>query len=269
MNKYFRILKAALFEALEYRTEFFIRVLGWGIRLVISLFLWFAVTQAKGGIIAGYTFDKILLYFFLIQIIATFVFNDSGFTINNDIHYGDFSNYLVKPVRYLAYRFTVEFGFTLTRVIIGIVLFGGILFAVKPEVFTLIAGGGARFLLFFISLIFSMLLNFHLVALLALFSFWIVSSQRLLFVYFGIINIFSGLILPLDLFPPAIFAVLKFLPFPYLFYFPLEILFKADMTPAAFASTVIMPQLGQLVIFSLLLNLLYRAGIKHYEAVGR
>lgn len=254
--------------ALEYRTEFFIRIVGWSVRLVISLFLWFSVTQAKGGIIAGYDFEKILLYFFLVQIIATFIFNDSGFAINRDIHTGDLSNYLLKPIRYLTFSFSAEFGYSITRAIIGIILFGGIFTAIRPEFFTLVTGEFDRFLIFLVSLIFAMFMNFYLVALIALLAFWVISSQRFLFIYFGILNIFSGIMLPLDLFPEGMLKVLKFLPFPYLFYYPLTIILKPEVSISTFGMKVILPQVVFLIILSLATSLLYHAGLKRYEAVG-
>lgn len=269
MQKYLRVFRVALFDALEYRIELFIRILGWGVRLLISLFLWFAVTQSKGEIIAGYTFEKIILYFFLIQIVATFVFNDAGFEIHRDIHYGDFSNYLVKPVRYLPFRFTTELSYIFTRSFLGVILFGGLLAWYKPAAFATIFQEPIRILLFLIALSFAVLLNFLLVALISLLSFWIYSAHRFLFVYFGIINIFSGLILPLDFFPEKLLEIVKLLPFPYLFYYPLQILVNSGLTEGAFSKTVLLPQIVQLLFFFLIVTIVYFLGLKRYEAVGR
>lgn len=268
MRKYFRVLRVALLDALEYRIELIIRIAGWGVRLVISLFLWFAVTESKGEIIAGYTFEKIILYFFLIQIMATFVFNDAGFAIHRDIHYGDFSNYLVKPIRYLPFRFSVELSYIISRSLMGLLIFGGALFFYQSLFFTSVVEP-TRWLLFVLALLLAMLLNFLLVAMISLLSFWIYSAHRLLFIYFGIINIFSGLILPLDFFPEKLLAVIKLLPFPYLFYYPLQIILKPEVTAEMFAKMTILPQLFQIAIFSALVSLLFIFGLKKYEAVGR
>lgn len=269
MRKYLRVLRVALLDALEYRIELIIRIAGWGVRLVISLFLWFAVTQSKGEIIAGYTFEKIILYFFLIQIMATFVFNDAGFAIWKDIHYGDFSNYLVKPIRYLPFRFSVELSYIVSRSLMGLLIFGGGLFIYKSSFFTSIFATPSHWLLFLIALFFAMILNFLLVAAISLLSFWIYSAHRLLFIYFGIINIFSGLILPLDFFPEKLLAIVKFLPFPYLFYYPLQIVLKPEVTAEMFAKMTLLPQLAQIAVFSAAVSLLFIFGLKKYEAVGR
>lgn len=263
------VLRVAFLDALEYRIELIIRIAGWGVRLVISLFLWFAVTQSKGEIIAGYTFEKIILYFFLIQIMATFVFNDSGFAIHRDIHYGDFSNYLVKPIRYLPFRFSVEFSYIISRSLMGLLIFGGALFLYQPSFFTSVFVEPTRWLLFLLALLFAMLLNFLLVAMISLLAFWIYSAHRLLFIYFGIINIFSGLILPLDFFPEKLLAVVKLLPFPYLFYYPLQIILKPEVTVEMFAKITLLPQLLQIAVFSALVSLLFIFGLKKYEAVGK
>ena len=59
MWKYLSIMKLGWLDALEYRTEFFVSIFGWGIRLFIALFLWFAVAEARGGTIGNYSFPSI------------------------------------------------------------------------------------------------------------------------------------------------------------------------------------------------------------------
>jgi ABC-2 type transport system permease protein len=72
---------------------------------------------------------------------------------------------------------------------------------------------------------------------------------------------------PLDLFPPAIVNIMNFLPFSYIFYYPVKIIqTDLDWQLIAFVLT------RQLIFLGILLFInqtLYKKGVKKYEAVGR
>lgn len=250
-------------EAIEYRTEFFIGVIGWSIRLVISLFLWLAVAHARGGEIGGYTFKSVILYFLIVQMVASLIFARAGFDISRDIYKGDFVNYLVKPLNYLGFRLAHEFARNVVRMLFGATLFfviaaaffGGIPFTAWKLPLGIVAILGAYFI------------NFALVGTIAISAFWIINASRLTFIYFGILNIFSGILVPLDLFPPLYQNVISWLPFGYIFYFPAKVLHSPVLTDELVRGFFV--EWGYAVILMALLTLLYRRGVKRFEAVGR
>lgn len=263
MKKYFATLRLGWLDALEYRTEFFVSVLGWGIRLAIALFLWIAVAKSKGGQIGNYSLDNIIRYFFIVQIISGFTFSRVGFDIANDIYRGDFGNFLLKPINYILFRMGQEMSKNIFRTVLALVIFGTIL------IFTY---GGVSIQLWKVpfitlSIVGSYLLNFCLVGIIALSSFWIINAMRLMFIYFGILTIFSGMILPIDLFPPNIISLFQFLPFQYIFFFPAHIIQTTDpmqtITQGLFIQWLYILGLGLIVAF------MYKQGVKRFEAVGR
>lgn len=263
MRKYLSILRLGWLDALEYRTEFFVSVIGWGIRLFIAIFLWLAVLGARNGQVGVYSLNTILGYFFIIQIISSFVFSRVGFDIAYDIYRGDFANFLVKPMNYIVFRMVREMSKNAFRTVLGILLFGSILFIFfggipllwwkVPMVIAAIAG--------------AYLVNFCLVCIIALSAFWITNATRLTFIYFGILTIFSGMIFPVDLFPPGLLRIAQALPFPYIFYFPAKIIQASKLDQMMLRGFLL--QWFFVILLGALTYLTYRLGVKKFEAVGR
>lgn len=263
MNKYLTVFRLGWLDALEYRTEFFVSVIGWGIRVFIALFLWLAVFEAKGSDVGSYSFSGIVRYFFIVQIISGFIFSRVGFDIAHDIYRGDFSNFLLKPMNYLSFRLIHEMSKNLFRTLIALFIFGTTVF---------IGFGGIPLALWkiplgIVAIIGSYLINSCLVCIIALSAFWIINAMRLSFIYFGILTILSGMIIPVDLFPQKIFAVFQLLPFSYIFYFPASIL-QSEMYQASFLNGFAIQWMYIFILMGIL-SLFYRQGIKRFEAVGR
>ncbi|PJC36941.1 hypothetical protein CO046_03195 [Candidatus Peregrinibacteria bacterium CG_4_9_14_0_2_um_filter_53_11] len=262
-SKYLSIMRLGWLDAIEYRTEFFIGIFGWSIRLVIALFLWAAVAQASGGTVGGYTFPEIMVYFLVVQILSSFIFSRVSFVMAMDIYRGDFVNFLLKPINYVGMRMVHELTRNAFRTILTFLLFG-VVIAFVGELPGLTA---TRLGIAILSMIGAYLLNFFIVGIIALSAFWITSSNRLTFIYFGILTIFSGMMIPLDLFPEPFKEIVLNLPFAFIFYFPAKV-FQNPADPLTF-----LPQLGlqwlYLSLIGLLMWFLYRRGVRHFEAVGR
>lgn len=263
MKKYLSILKVGWLDAIEYRTEFFVSVLGWGIRIFIAVYLWLAVAEAKGGNIGGYSFYDIMIYFFIIQIISSFVFSRISFDITLDIYRGDFANYMLKPMNYLIFRMVREMSKNAFRTIMGMLIFGTLMFIF----FDGIPLPLWKIPVAIVAIIGAYLVNFCLITIIAMSAFWVTSATRFAFIYFGILTIFSGILIPLDLFPPHIFQIIFYLPFAYIFYLPAKIIQSSQMTPELWQGLAI--QWTYFAALSLVVLFEFRQGIKKFEAVGR
>jgi ABC-2 type transport system permease protein len=263
MGKYLSILRLGWLDALAYRTEFFVSIFGWGIRLFISLFLWLAVTESRGGAIGSYNFPSMLVYLFLVQIISSFIFSRVGFDIAHDIYRGNFANFLLKPLNYLVFRATHEMSKNLFRTAIGIAIFGGLLAFFSSGITLSLA----KIFFGLFAMIGAYLINFGVVSILALSAFWVTSSTRFMFIYFGILTIFSGMLFPVDLFPPKILEIFLWLPFPYIFYFPAKIF--QTTSPSLDLLSGFLHQWSSVLILLVFVWIIYRRGVKKFEAVGR
>ena len=71
---------------------------------------------------------------------------------------------------------------------------------------------------------------------------------------------------PLEFYPPAVRAVIEWLPFPYTIYYPVRMLNGALDWPTTLR--VLAVQLAWVLAFGALRALLWRRGLQRYGAVG-
>lgn len=264
MNKYWIAFKIGWQDSFEYRSEFFLSLAGWFVRLLISIFIWLAVfkTQNRVGL---YDLENIIVYFLVLQIVMTLVFSRIGFYIGEDIHTGDFSNFLIKPISYGSYQIVSELSRNLLRTIISAGFFLLILIFLYPQFF--LQFNPLKIIPIVITLFFAYTINALITMIIGYSGFWITDSSRLMFVYFAIITAISGITIPLDLFPKYAMDILNFLPFSYIFFYPTKI-FQSDFD-LNFSLRIIAIQMAFLALFYVLSKIIFHFGVKHYEAVGR
>jgi len=77
----------------------------------------------------------------------------------------------------------------------------------------------------------------------------------------------AGSVFPLAFIEGTAYKILMFLPFKYIFFTPIEI-FLGKLTPDKIIASWLYILLWT-IAFYVIFKLIYRSGIKHYEAVGR
>lgn len=262
---YLKLAQLMISDTLIYRADIISRYISWATRFLISAYLWIALTESKGGEIAGYTLQESLTYFLLMQIVTGFVFSGSGFTISSDIQSGELSNKLVLPINYpLGVMFielgkTVFFFFSHIIIYLGIGLFFSKYFDLSFEPIFVFLG--------LLSMLTAFLLNFCFLAIIGMLAFWISTSQRLIYTFFAIITLASGILIPLEFFPEPMREVLFWTPFPYLFYFPVHVM-QSDFFTSELGKGFLIQGVYTVILFTLL-YLVYNRGLKTYEAVGK
>jgi len=258
-------MKIGWLDAFEYRTEFFIGYLGWFVSLIISVFIWRAVAEGSGGTIGNYNLTGLITYLLIIQILRTFVFSRSGFTINQDIQRGELSNWLMRPVSYLKAQFVIELANNVLRGLMGIVIFGVLILLYNPDLLktftTIKILGSIGFMLL------GHTISFLLITVVALSAFWVTNANRFLFIYFSFLTIFSGMIIPLDLFPARFLPYISNSPLAYIFYHPAK--YIQSGLPSDALIPVVWHGILYLAILILVVSLIYLRGLRRYEAVGK
>lgn len=263
MRKYLAVMKITFKDFAAYRSQIYITYVGWITRLMIIVFLWKAIFAAKSQI-GNYNFPEILTYFILVQIAMSFVFSHIGFHYARDINNGDLSNFLHRPISYPLFKFIYEISMNFARTMIGLTIYA-LIIVIFYRYFSFHLSF-ASIPLAIISLVFGFIINYSMVAMIGMLTFWFSDSSRLVYIYFSIVTIFSGLTIPVDLFPQKMFEALKYTPFPYSFFLPVKILQNTDINGN-------IPLLRMQIFFAILLSLaamfMYKKGLKKYEASGK
>jgi ABC-2 type transport system permease protein len=265
MKKYWRLLNVGIQNTLVYRVNFLFRSVFGLIPLFATLSLWRAVYSGNQGNVAGYTLRSMISYYLAVTIVdALSAVTEDDWQIVSDIRDGRLSQLLLKPIDYLAYRFTLYVAGRLVFVVCAIVPAAVFIFfhrqylVVPADLLTL----GA----FAISVVLTALLQFFISYTMALLAFWVLEVSTFIFILYSFEYIAGGHLFPLDILPPALVKALHYTPFPYQLFFPVNV-YLGRATGAALWSGLFI-QFCWVVAAYGAARVVWARGVRHYGAVG-
>ncbi|MFQ5579477.1 MAG: ABC transporter permease [Nitrospiria bacterium] len=262
MRKYWTIFQVNWQNALQYRGPTFISILGNLLHISVLLYLWNAIYLSDQRL-GSYTLSDLITYYILQLIINSMVLSYISWEISDQISEGSFSNFLVKPVNYLHYWFTINLSGK---------LFEGLIILVVGAILSLILiaqvsfpSSGLSLVYFMFSMILGGLLAFEFDFAIGILAFWIVKVNSFKYMLQYTIFFLAGALLPLDLFPEFFQKITNVLPFRFLVFFPIQIFLEkeANPLPGFLIAT------GWIIFLYILLQYALRRGISRYEAVGQ
>lgn len=262
---YLKQSQMMLQDVLIYRADFISRFISWGTRFLVTVLLWTAVLKSAGGHIEGYDQKTMLTYFLLMQIVTGFIFGAVGFHVSESISTGSLSGQLVKPMHPLLLAAAADLGRNFFYFVSNILLYSLIAWAM-PNYFSL-SFSPTLLPWALVSLGLAYVSNTCFLIIIAELAFWTGTAERLLFVFFSIIHVLSGVMIPIDLFPEWLERGLYFTPFPYLFYVPVNIAQSTTWDPQVLQWIAV--SLAYTIILLACTELMYRIGLKSYETSGQ
>jgi ABC-2 type transport system permease protein len=267
MKKYFKVIEVGIQNSFVYRYNFFIQTVFQFVPLITTILLWSAAYAGKAAntTIANYTLTNIIGYYILSMIAGNIVGNWwQDFQISEEIRNGQLNKYLLRPVSYLGYRLSLVLSNKIVYIsVIAIPLTVGLFFFryYFPAPASLLI-----LILFIFSLLLTLIMNFLLSFCIGLISFWMLEVSTLFFIFYGVQNLLSGGLFPLDLLPKPIYAITKFLPFYYQAFFPVS-MYMGKFTILEISQAILI-QIVWVIIIYLLAKLLWHRGLKRYSASG-
>jgi ABC-2 type transport system permease protein len=259
------IFSIGLQNTFIYRWNFLLRTVFGIVPLIGTVFLWQAVTRSSGGEVGGYAMSEMIFYFMLVVFLENLISpTEDDWQVAADIRDGRLSALLLKPVNYLAYRFALYLSYRVTYIaIVGIPICGLIFFLRE---YIRIPQDPATWPLFALSTAMAAASQFLIGYTLGLCAFWVLEISTLIFIVFSFEYFLSGMIFPLDLLPAHYQGFVKWSPFTYELFFPVQIVMERVKGAALWEGLLI--QAGWLVVFFVASQLVWRAGVRKYQAVG-
>ena len=267
MNKYWHAINIGFQNHLTYRFNFLARTLFGFIPLLAVVFLWRTIFAGKaaGANVSGFTLAEMTSYYLIVTIAdALTAVNEDDWQIAADIKDGNISQFLLKPVDYLYFRFCLYLAGRLTYLAVAALPIGLLIFSLRD--YFVWPPDAPTFGLFLFSLLLTALLQFLLSYTMAMLAFWVLEVSTFIFILYAFENIASGHMFPLDILPPAIRQVLAFTPFPYQLYFPVGVYMGKITGPDLLRGLVM--QAGWVLVAFTLARLAWHRGIRKYSAVG-
>jgi ABC-2 type transport system permease protein len=242
---------------LEYRAE----IILWAIAGSLPIILMGVWVKAAGGGNFGLNALDFARYFFSVFIVRQFTTIWVIWEFEKEVVEGRLSFRLLQPLDPVWHHVASHIGEKLTRipfVILLVILFRFLYLEAAwfPS--------WQNLLLAMIAIIFAFSLRFLIQYTFAMFAFWTERASALEQFWYLFYLFLSGLIAPLEVFPPLVKEIALWTPFPYFIHLPAALLagFPVDFT----RSCLVMLIWG--VIAFILNRWLWRQGIKQYSGMG-
>jgi ABC-2 type transport system permease protein len=265
VKKYGHVINVGIQNTLVYRVNFLFRSLFGLIPLFATISLWRAIYAGQGGEVSGYTLDQMVSYYLVMTLVDMFTaVAEDDWQIAADIKDGNISQFLLKPIDYLAYRLCL---FGAGRLIYtSVALIPVTLFILGFRDQFVLPADWATVGWFALSLVLTALLQFFISFTMALLAFWVLEVSTFIFIVFAFEYIAGGHMFPLDILPPALNQALHFTPFPYQLFFPVNI-YLGRVTGDALLHGLLV-QAAWVVAAYGLARFVWSRGIRKYAAVG-
>ncbi len=262
MRKYLYVIKTTFNDSIQYISSLIFRLVGFVIILTTLITLWNFLYSDSSSTINGYTFTQMIWYLLLAEII-TFTSGSKVATneIRDNIRSGNIAYQINKPYNYIGYTISKYIADTLSKfpIYLGIAVTLGLLFAGPIPSFKAISLLAAIPVFLFAILITGMVR-----ILISLSAFWVEDSQPFQMVYQKIILIF-GVLFPLEMFPKIIQSIIKFTPVYGVAYGPAKLIIGFNLE---LFKSVLISQIATIIVVTILINIIYRKGVKKLNVNG-
>ncbi len=216
MSKYIEMIRVRFLMMLAYRTNYYSGILIYSINIGAYYFLWTAIYGGKEEI-QGLSVLQMTTYVAVAWMARAFYFNNIDREIANEIKDGKVAIEMIRPYNYLGMKTMQGLGEGLFRLLFFSVPGMFIVALLFPISFsTNIVTWG----LFFVSLMFSFIVNTQINLLTGIMTFFLFNNSGLIRAKRVVIDLFSGLLLPISFYPLWAQSVMTYLPFQAISYIP-------------------------------------------------
>ncbi len=264
LTKYRHAFLIGLQSNIVYRWTFGIRALFSIFHLAFVFILWGAAYRGHTEI-GGFDLDQTLTYFVVLMLMQFFIgaFNED-YQISEEIRNGLINQFLLKPINYYLYRFSI---FIAARLVSGLLALVPLLLALPllkehlvfpDETWRIVLALPAAFL--------AALIQFTIAYCFGLLTFWFLEIQSFVILSLAVETVLGGQMFPLDLLPAWFFRISQFLPYYYQMYFPSAIL-TGRLNQAQAIEGLALQLFWALALLGCG-HLLWRRGLRRHTAVG-
>ncbi|MDQ3622476.1 MAG: ABC-2 family transporter protein [Verrucomicrobiota bacterium] len=263
--KYWKIFDIGLQNTFVYRWNFLLRMVFGVVPLVGTIFLWKAVFESRAEAIQGYDYSTMIFYFMITVFLDNLITpTEDEWQIAGEIRDGKISALLTKPVNYLAYRISLYLSYRLLY--IGVVMGPILVLCWFLREHLHLPNDSITWLAFGISTAMAAFIQFFIAYAVALLAFWILEISTIVFILYSFEYFLSGQVFPLDILPPWLQGFLKWSPFTYEIFFPVQIAMERVKGAALWEGLAI--QAGWLGATALIAHVMWTRGVRKYQAVG-
>ena len=266
-SKYGHVLSMGIQNTLVYRTNFLFRAAFGLVPLAATLFLWEAIYADKpaGAAIGAYTLAQMVSYYLLVTVVDSITaVAEDDWQIAADIKDGAVSQFLLKPLDFLAYRLCLYLSGRVIYTSVALIPVAFFLFFQRE--YLVGPAESLGWVLALVSVLMAGLLQFFIAYTVALLSVWVLDVSTFIFIQFAFEFLASGPLFPLDILPDGLHRLLLWSPYPYLLYFPVGVYLGRIQGAELWQGFAL--QLAWVGVAFLIARFVWSRGLRKYTAVG-
>ncbi len=254
------LLRVGLAEAVAYRAELLVWLLSTNMPLVM-LALWSAV--ARDGPVGRFGQADFAAYYLAALVVRLMTGAWVVWEMNFEIRQGTLAFRMLRPLHPLVAYAAENVAAMPVRLAISLPVAAGALWVLGGSHVT---HDPALLALFPVAVFGAWLITYLAMAAVGCLAFWLESATSLFDVWLGLFGIFSGYLVPLELYPRWVNDVSWFLPFRYMLSFPVELVTGGLSRTAALAQLA--AQWAFVVVLLGVASATWRAGSRRFSATG-
>ncbi len=263
VRKYWEVAKIYMKVQLVWRAAVIFNMLFTVTKILFAYLLW-KIIFAGRSTIKEFSFYGMMSYYIISSFLSQLEMSSGvSWEINQRIRNGTFSKYMIVPVNIQGYFVAMESGkvlfyffFNLLAAAIGMGIFR--IQFVFTDSFTVIVCAA---LMIIIGMLFMVQLNYYL----GLLTLKYQGIDTFLMIKSNLVELITGSIVPLALFPDVVIQVMKLLPFYYITYLP-SMLLVGYCQEEALRGIVILS--GWCIVLQIVIKYTWETYVREYDGVG-
>ena len=260
---YQRLWQVNWAEQWQYRANLLMYLLYWLVSPVVYLAVWTTIARSQGSV-SGLTANDFVTYYMTLLIVDQLTSEIVIHMFASKIQDGTLSGELIRPIHPLLTNTLVSNLAFKALTFMALMPVWGVLWLLFQPDFTGVTWQGT--LLAMPAVLLGFAIGFLIGAALTCIAFWTTRVWALYEFYNGLVVLFSGQFVPLQLMPQAIQVIAKYLPFQLFKYFPIQIILGRISTAEIIQGYLMgFLWLGVALIF---FRWVWRNGVKKFSAVG-
>ncbi|MCP8617976.1 ABC transporter permease [Salirhabdus salicampi] len=216
MGKYIEMIRIRFLMMLAYRTNYYTGIMIYTINISAYYFLWTAIYSGKSDI-EGLSATQMVTYVAVAWMARAFYFNNIDREIAREIKEGKVAVEMIRPYSYLGMKTMQGLGEGIFRLFFFSVPGMFIVALIFPMSFSTEV---TTWLWFALSIVFSFIVNTQINLVTGVLTFFFFNNDGIIRAKRVIIDLFSGLLLPISFYPLWAQDIMAFFPFQAISYIP-------------------------------------------------